>query len=408
MEKSPIAFHRSLSGFTLIELLVVIAIIAILAAILFPVFAKAREKARQTQCTNNQKQITTAVLMWSQENEEKFPVSKDFWSAISVPAKVLICPTKGKTVANAYVYNNNLSGISQGDLMAPLYTPVTSDGQHAGIAGNDGDVPSVAYTYNDIEFRHSGAIMSFVDGHVEMKKLAPTGLVIPDYRFTFNGVPNLYQYQYNSSSKNVLADVGNKSWAINDAAQTVSCKYAPGPANGDLALDLDGNYAVIGNTSGFSGTAKLTEFTLACWICPKGKNKPPSGTSDTSPTNISRIFNLTKASSWDTYIGSIRFTSDLKFCFDVGADGKTYTITGNTVAKTDGSVWYYVVASAKNSGKARLYVNGVEDAATQDIGTLSTDTAGVVTITKSNPGGGRPYFVGQVYNASLYYHQMEP
>jgi len=52
-------------GFTLIELLVVIAIIAILAAILFPVFSKAREKARQTQCINNQKQIATAVLMYA-------------------------------------------------------------------------------------------------------------------------------------------------------------------------------------------------------------------------------------------------------------------------------------------------------------------------------------------------------
>jgi prepilin-type N-terminal cleavage/methylation domain-containing protein len=65
-------------GFTLIELLVVIAIIAILAAILFPVFAQARESARQTQCTNNQKQIATSVLMYVQDYEETFPMSAYF------------------------------------------------------------------------------------------------------------------------------------------------------------------------------------------------------------------------------------------------------------------------------------------------------------------------------------------
>jgi len=57
-------------GFTLIELLVVIAIIAILAAILFPVFAMAREKARQTTCLANMKQITLGVLMYSQDWDE--------------------------------------------------------------------------------------------------------------------------------------------------------------------------------------------------------------------------------------------------------------------------------------------------------------------------------------------------
>jgi prepilin-type N-terminal cleavage/methylation domain-containing protein/prepilin-type processing-associated H-X9-DG protein len=60
-------------GFTLIELLVVIAIIAILAAILFPVFAQAREKARQTACISNMKQIGLGVSMYAQDNDEKMP-----------------------------------------------------------------------------------------------------------------------------------------------------------------------------------------------------------------------------------------------------------------------------------------------------------------------------------------------
>ena len=60
-------------GFTLIELLVVIAIIAILAAILFPVFARAREQARKTTCLSNLKQIGTAMQMYIQDYDETFP-----------------------------------------------------------------------------------------------------------------------------------------------------------------------------------------------------------------------------------------------------------------------------------------------------------------------------------------------
>src|SRR5690348_3717227 len=60
-------------GFTLIELLVVIAIIAILAAILFPVFAQAREKARQTGCLSNLRQIGTAAQMYAQDDDERLP-----------------------------------------------------------------------------------------------------------------------------------------------------------------------------------------------------------------------------------------------------------------------------------------------------------------------------------------------
>lgn len=66
--------RRAASAFTLIELLVVIAIIAILAAILFPVFAQAREKARQTSCLSNEKQMGTAMLMYVQDFDEQFPM----------------------------------------------------------------------------------------------------------------------------------------------------------------------------------------------------------------------------------------------------------------------------------------------------------------------------------------------
>ena len=62
--------RRCVAGFTLIELLVVIAIIAILAAILFPVFARAREKARQTSCLSNVKQITLGIRMYAMDYDE--------------------------------------------------------------------------------------------------------------------------------------------------------------------------------------------------------------------------------------------------------------------------------------------------------------------------------------------------
>jgi len=65
------------AAFTLIELLVVIAIIAILAAILFPVFAQAREKARQSACLSNLKQLSLGIVQYSQDYDESFPYSED-------------------------------------------------------------------------------------------------------------------------------------------------------------------------------------------------------------------------------------------------------------------------------------------------------------------------------------------
>ena len=106
-------------GFTLIELLVVIAIIAILAAILFPVFATAREKARQTTCSSNLKQLGLGILQYAQDYDECPPsgTSKTYsvtgWAGQIynyVKAKaVYVCPDDQTPGAScSYLYNRNI------------------------------------------------------------------------------------------------------------------------------------------------------------------------------------------------------------------------------------------------------------------------------------------------------------
>jgi len=157
----------------LIELLVVIAIIATLAAILFPVFSNAREKARMSSCLANQRQIAAAILMYSQDNDEIMPAADRVWTHINMDAQIVQCPSAGADAGNAYVYSGYLSSLPIGNVTSPALELLTADGAHAATT-----LPltyaNTAYTYYDISLRHmSKAVLSFMDGHIETTATLP-------------------------------------------------------------------------------------------------------------------------------------------------------------------------------------------------------------------------------------------
>lgn len=188
-------------GFTLIELLVVIAIIAILAAILFPVFARARENARRSSCQSNQKQIGLGILQYAQDYDERYPMEytiiggvANYWPVAVQPylksTQIFSCPSKDG-VWDGTAANSEYGGVRIGlnRLLFELnQTTTTSDWTPRPVilsaiakpaetvmtvdtAASAGSIPVGGAAYdsrNYPEYRHLDTTnVLFMDGHVK-------------------------------------------------------------------------------------------------------------------------------------------------------------------------------------------------------------------------------------------------
>jgi prepilin-type N-terminal cleavage/methylation domain-containing protein/prepilin-type processing-associated H-X9-DG protein len=174
--------RRSLKrGFTLIELLVVIAIIAILAAILFPVFAQARESARTTSCLSNMKQIGLALRMYNQDYDEKFPNIRLYGGPTSATACCNLCQT-WKNVVQPYIKNKGVFGCPSNKSVT--FKPgnkatLTPNGQGEGWLYEPDSIMPISYAMNSTIQTWVPASWTDVTSWVDMSPLSDAKLTRP-------------------------------------------------------------------------------------------------------------------------------------------------------------------------------------------------------------------------------------
>ena len=141
---------RFTQAFTLIELLVVIAIIAILAAILFPVFQSVRENARAADCESNLKQVALGVLQYTNDNDEKYPIGNDGtpnegWNS----RNLFVVPPSFSTAAQLYRSNTIWANSVQAYVKSyDVYQCKDSTLWNAGGLASTVGRPNVTYTFN--------------------------------------------------------------------------------------------------------------------------------------------------------------------------------------------------------------------------------------------------------------------
>ena len=318
------ANSRDKSGFTLIELLVVIAIIALLAAILFPVFENAREKARQTQCLNNQRQIAMSLHMYCQDNDEILPTADKVWSLLPLPPATLVCPTKGTDIANAYVYNTYVGGVALGDISDLTTAPLVADGQ---TLKKNGALSNVAYQISDLALRHNGKIiMAYVDGHVAMG-LAPISLDVNAQNVTFTaGALSNYVNANNTSSPATFpgfgscvceAPVANSAWQGGYTGDTLS---------GDFYLEF---------TTSWTGVSPGSMFDLCVYSGSTAIATETTANNGTDPVSTETTMDFAFRSWSGSYYLQNYATTDAAVSyqsgtvFDIQRTGTTVTIYKN-------------------------------------------------------------------------------
>ncbi len=206
-------------GFTLIELLVVIAIIAILAAILFPVFSKAREKARQTACVSNVRQLVMAMLEYAEDWEEFLPYAGHEQSVKNWRKKGSPEINWGEEI---YPYIKN-----DGIFKCPSGRRVGSD-----VPDEPDDIPT-SYVYNE----EVAGPLAGIEAPSDMVMLWDTGLqsdVIQTVSWqTGDGFPACYpdwQPPHNEGRNYGYVD-GHARWIKDDYAKAHKQELADGPYN---------------------------------------------------------------------------------------------------------------------------------------------------------------------------------